>query len=251
MIDLDWRVHETDGVALVAAVVQNAAPTQRRIVVDPRIDGAVLPPRRRGLPERGWSDEGFAGVVPAEGRIALGFASRGELEDPPVAVLDEGRAPQEGTTASRADGTTPTDVLRNFGSPVPPRDAVPNGSLESGSSRDRRSGGYHVRGAVNEPPETTRSDGLGAREIPAPVIDWLDDVASRVDRAERLAKDRDLEGAATAVESVGGIAAVEQLVEALGADEAVLRAVADRATELADASEIREDVPVDAYRQLA
>lgn len=296
MIDLDWRVHETDDVALVAAVVENEAPTPRRIVLDPRIDGPVLPPRRRGLPERGWTDEGFAGVVPAEGRLALGFASRGELEDPPVAVVDGGRASRDGATAAGADDPTPTAVLRNLGSPIPPRDAVPDGVTGWGSSladrsgssvvelseasheqsesshersgssreqsassrehcspssRDRRSEAPRGRGISTGSPGPGERDCPATRGLPDTVVDWLDDVATRVDRADRLVEGRTLEEAATAVEAAGGLAAVERLVDALGADQAALRAVADRATELADDCERREDVPVDAYRALS
>lgn len=266
MIDVDWSVQEAGDVALVAAVVENAAPTPRRVVADPRIDGAVLPPRRRGLPERGWSDGEFAGVVPAEGRLSIGFACRGTLDDPPVVVADEGRASrgashvsqgyesrasQGGEHTARARDTTPTEVLRDLGSPVPPRDAVPDAVVGARSSEPRRNVTPPDRVARVEPRGTISTDAGASPDVPEPVGDWLDGVATRVDLAERLAERRNLDGAATAVEAVGGLAGVERLVDALGADEAALRAVADRATELAGATERREDVPVDAYRQLA
>lgn len=292
MFDVDWRVHETDDVALVSAVVESTAPTPRRIVVDPRIDGTVLPPRRRGLPERGWRDEAYVCTVPAEGRLALGFACRGELEDPPVAVVDEGRVSRDGEHQAEAgklplavradtDDLTPTAVLRDLGSPVPPRDAVPTdaqsrdavstdararetvskeaqsldtvlkGVRGSGPTGDRRSGAHPDQDEDDGSPEPADPARRGTRAVPDPTTDWLEAVATRVDRAERLATDRDLEEAVVAVETVGGIAGVERLVDALEADEAALRAVADRATELAGACDVREDVPVEAYRQLS
>lgn len=267
MIDVDWRVQEIDGVTLVAAVVDNEAPTPRRITVEPCTDEAVLPPRTRGLPERGWSDEEFTGVVPADGRLAVGFACRDVLDEPPVVVDDRGRASGDSESVAGAGDPPPTDVLRSLGSPVPPRDAVPNGAEGMASSSadqfesprtksprlpdDRRVEVPSDLPTAPEPSDDRSPNYPGTRGVPSSVTNWLDDVAIRADQAERLAQNRSLDGAAMAVEAVGGVAGVEQLVDDLEADETALRTVADRVTALADACERREDVPMDAYRELA
>lgn len=275
MIDCDWRVHDTDGPALVAAVVENAAPAPRRIALEPRTDGTVHPPRRRGLPERGWSDDGFVGVVPAESVLALGFASTGALDDPPVTVTDDGRVPDDAARGGRSTDAKPTDLLRDLGSPLPPRDAVPDATAgpaptpggstgssspdDAGPSADRRPGSSRHRPAersavgssASGSRQTPAADRNGAPEVPGPVTDWLDDVAARVELVERLAGDRDLDGAARAIADAGGLAAVEGLSADVADDEVALRAVADRATALADACGLCEEVPVDAYRRLA
>lgn len=176
MLDVDWDVHDVggpaggdddgihhgfgdvtdersgeDAVALVAAVVANGTPVARRVRLTARADGSVHPPRRRGVPEAGWSEDGFDGVVPAGGRRALGFAVGGPVADPPVEVTDRGRVAGD----ARGDGTvgrdgrsgeplepgavgdaepTPTDLLRELGSPAPPRDAVPAPEADAAAS---------------------------------------------------------------------------------------------------------------------
>lgn len=84
------------------------------------------------MPEAGWTDEGFAGVVAAGERLPLGFAAGGRAPDPPVEVVEEGRADGNG------GGPSPTELLRDLGSPAPPRDAVPAG--DDAPSTGTRSG---------------------------------------------------------------------------------------------------------------
>lgn len=160
MLELDWRVQADGEAALVAAVVDSEAPTPRRVQLEataPR----VCPPRERGVPERGWDGETFEAVVPAEGRLAVGFATDSDPPEPPVRLVDHERAdppavsterttPRGLPTGARAttdggdpepilptgngesaesapplDEPTADGVLRSLGSPSPPRDAVP------------------------------------------------------------------------------------------------------------------------------
>jgi len=141
MLDLHWDVHELaerppaaerddppSTTSLVAAVVESDAPTARRVRVRSRFEGPVLPPRRRSVPEAGWCEDGFVGVVPAGGRLALGFAAGGPAVDPPVVLDDRGRAREDAERAREDDveeGPSPAELLRELGSPAPPRDAVP------------------------------------------------------------------------------------------------------------------------------
>lgn len=293
MLDADWRVHDVDGAVLVAVVVESAAPTPRAVSVTSRLDGAVMPPRRRGLPEPGWSDRGFEGVVPAAGRLAIGFACRGAPVEPPVEVVDAGRVEEDAATAAER---SPTDLLRDLGSPAPPRDAVPSapsaavpsvpstavgtgsepdvdvateptvdGAVDPADARAEDadvdspppSGSGRTGDAGREttgtgaPSATWAPGGGGEPPVPGQVGNWLDNVASRVDRTERLAAARDLDAAATAVEDAGGLDAVEALLGDVADDEAALRAVVDRATTLVEACRVRDTVPVEAYRRLA
>lgn len=208
MFDARWRVHELEGAppagpdedaALVAVVVESETPTPRAVHVVPQVDGSVHPPRRQGMPAPGWADGRFEGVVPAAGRLSVGFAA-GDPGDPPVAVVDRGRADGTG-----GEDPSPTDLLRALGSPAPPRDAVPDGAETT-----------RPTGSDDCDPDERQAGAAEARDHrpPAPVTDWLDAVDARVD------------GAAPAD---GGPPT------ALAADEAALRAVASRASALATA----------------
>lgn len=211
MLDATWHVHRTDGPTLVGVVVTNEAPVARRVAVAPDCEGAVMPPRRRGLPEEEWEDDRYAGVVPAEGHLAVGFATDADVGDPPGRVTDEGRAdgPDGPATGS---APTPTALLRALGSPAPPRDAVPG-----------------VRGDESTPSPTTGSaEGLDDRagpRVPAPVADWLDDVAARLERTAAGDGEGDGDGAGDG--GAPGRTPEDRV------DPAALRAVADRAARLA------------------
>lgn len=179
MLELDWRLHDADGVTLVAVVVESTAPTPRRVRIESRLAGPVHPPRRRGHPERGWSGDGYEGLVPAEGRLTVGFASLAEPTEPPVEIVtdervDAGAVDGPPITDAAPDGRTdltdvwapsPTDLLRELGSPAPPRDAVPDSE------------------PVTVPPQEARDetgpagDGLGSADESGRDPDGTDSVA--------------------------------------------------------------------------
>lgn len=290
MLELDWRVHDADGVTLVEVVVESEAPTPRRVRVESRLDGPVRPPRREGVPERGWDADGYEGIVPAGGRLAVGFASPTEPTEPPVELAaderpdaeldadpDAGSGPADpmldalvasgtadpGTAAcaplpsaetSAAGEPSPTDLLRALGSPAPPRDAVPrSGAIEGSSVGVAAAGSTRDAGSNDVAPDGTSSPASVANQerVPAPVASWLAVVEARTRRAERLADARGLIDAADAVEAAGGLGAAADLVAALAADRAALRAVARDAETLARRCEAAEEVPLDAYRRLA
>jgi hypothetical protein len=118
---LEWSVDAHDGVTLVALQLTNAGTT-RRVRVENRLDGPVWYPRRAGRPETGWSEDGFSGTVDAGATVALGYACPAPPREPP-AELVTGDATEEGEAAPSA-----IDVLREFGDPRPPRDAVTEGA---------------------------------------------------------------------------------------------------------------------------
>ncbi|MFB6106621.1 MAG: hypothetical protein ABEJ70_06580 [Halobacteriaceae archaeon] len=139
----DCQTDHRDGVTLVTCVV-HGDDRPRRVHVANRLDGPVHPPRRGGRPVPGWDASGYRGVVPADGTLALGYATPAPPADPPAELAWSGPA--------EATETGPADVLRDLGDPRPPRDAV--------ATADR----------VRTPPD--------------PVTAWLDDVRRRVDAGE-------------------------------------------------------------------
>lgn len=85
MPSVSWSVRRHNGVTLVEVLVQNDGAITR-VRVHNRLDGAVWPPRRRGVPEEGWRDDGFEGVLGADETLALGYATPGQPKTPPVSV---------------------------------------------------------------------------------------------------------------------------------------------------------------------
>ncbi|WP_338740173.1 hypothetical protein [Haloplanus salilacus] len=227
-MDADWSVTGLDGrddVRLVTVELRNPDPVDRRVRVDNRLDGPVLPPRRAGVPDPGWDRDGFTGVVPAGERRPLGYACPAPPSRPPVSVVDEGRA-----TGGSADDDAEVAV-RELADPRPPADAVPDASPGGGSGSD--------------PERNARGDGP-----PTPVASWLATVERRIERGEGMT------GASVAA-TVEGLGAVEDgghdvatLDARLSTDATTLRTVAERASTLADRAEA-VDIPVEALRRLA
>lgn len=87
---------------LVGAVVEND-DVRRRVWLADRTGGPVLPPRRRGVPEDGWTDAGVELVLaPGETR-ALGYATPAPPADCPLVVEEtEPVADPEPGTAERS-----------------------------------------------------------------------------------------------------------------------------------------------------
>ena len=128
MVTLDCRAESRAEISLVTLVVENSTETARRVRVANRLDGPVWPPRREGVPEAGWDDGGFEGVVAPGASRALGYASPAPPADPPAELVWTERAGE--TEAERSpdtfdDDATPEGIVRALGDPRPPADAVP------------------------------------------------------------------------------------------------------------------------------
>lgn len=111
------RTTANAGVTLVAIQLRNDETSQRRVRVRNELDGDVWPPRTNDVPDEGWDEEGWDGVVPADGTLALGYATPGRPATPAVTV-----------TAARADSTASSgtlDPVRGLPDPRPPRDVLP------------------------------------------------------------------------------------------------------------------------------
>ena len=129
MVDLDWRVESRANLSLVTLVLDNPTATPRRVRVANRLSGPVRPPRREGVPESGWDDGGFEGVVPAGGTRPLGYASPAPPAEPPVELVRTERAGSADSADSERTRTVPEEspegVVRALGDARPPADAVP------------------------------------------------------------------------------------------------------------------------------
>ena len=158
MVSLDWRVDSRDGVTLVELTVTNPTDAARRVRIANRLDGTVWPPRRQGVPEAGWDDGGFEGVVAPGGRRALGYATPASAADPPVEIVWTERAGEFESTrdrdferATESNSTidaTPEGVVRALGDARPPADAVPRPDVGSDPNFDSNApGGPSSRGS--------------------------------------------------------------------------------------------------------
>lgn len=250
MVTLDWTASAHDGVTLVTVRLDDIdEPT--RVHIASRLDGPVWPPRREGVPEAGWTDDGFDGVV-GPGTAVLGYASPAPPAEPPAELVDTEPVPDaDGRDELTAD---PESVVRRLGDPSPPADAVP-----TAEHRDRPTAAEPTADdSAPEPssPEDTRSGSdasptantLERTDLPAAVGPWLAEMARRADRAERLHGAETVPEATAAVRAAGGMAGVRDLAEA--DDAAQLRALARRARRLADRRE-GAAIPVDTLTALA
>ena len=132
-VDLSWTVDQADGVWFVSCLLSNPTDVTRRVRLDSCLDGPVLPPRRRGVPEPGWDATGVTLSLESGERRGVGFA----CPVPPNNTTDEGDTTNEdriddGDDADDEDGpdraTAPTDP------PVAITDCAPADSDEPVSS---------------------------------------------------------------------------------------------------------------------
>lgn len=182
-MDCDCAVTTAAGVAFVGITLRNPTPVARRVRVENRLAGPLLPPRTAGVPDAGWGETGVSVVVQPHESRPLGYAcpldteaddaasdpqfADPQLADPPVEVVADERVSGSDETAHRSttdDSRSATDdthrsvhaVVRDLGRPAPPRDAVPVPDL----------------GSVAESDAETDAD-------TEPVIDALDTAADR------------------------------------------------------------------------
>lgn len=243
---LDWSADREEGVALVRCRLRNDAAVPRRARLRSLLDGPVLPPRRRGVPEAGWDAEGLTvRLAPGEER-AVGFASVAPLREPPVEVVDVERAAEGRNAGADCETATAAAAVRDLGAYRPPRAVVDRGGggdVDPGGERpgDDADG----RDSNAGPSSPAERDPVG----PARVDGWLDAVERRVQRGERLT-DADAATATEALAAAGGVGAVADLDERLAADAERLRRVSERAADLADRA-AATDVPTEALERLS
>jgi hypothetical protein len=186
-VRLDWTCRRVGAVTLVELRLENDADDPRRVRVENRLDGSIRPPRRGGRPAPGWDETGYESVLdPGETR-ALGYACPAPPADPPAVADATPAAPDAGADADRE--RTAGEVVAALGDPRPPRDAVPTPAADrpTASVADP---GRGDRGGTAAAPDGGRAGAgtAGPRgavdDPPAPVTDWLDDVAGRIESGE-------------------------------------------------------------------
>lgn len=223
MARLDCTQDSLDGVTLVECRLESEAP--ERVTLEPTHDAPVWPPRRQGVPEAGWTDDAWTGVVLPEEPLALGYATPAAPDDPPMRIVDSEPAHDEESAPD------PRAVIRALGDPRPPRDAV---EPDGGQTLDRQASDRPARAG-----ETTTGRGLD---------ETLDAIERRLDRAERLAAVDSVQAARSAVEDVGGIEAVRALDAQLDRDRDTLGHLHARVGTLRDRAAV--DVPVEDLARL-
>ncbi|EMA20749.1 DUF7857 domain-containing protein [Haloarcula argentinensis] len=239
MVTFDCRAERVDGVTLVTATVGDI-PELTRITVRNRLDGPLWPPRTQGVPETGWSEDGFEGVV-RPGTHALGYATPAPPSDQPAELVRADPAPDTTSADERLDSADA--VLRELGDPSPPADAVPTAeSVRAAETASTWPASPASERDIEPQPEGRQPSAesrtsIGQRpgqHLPDAVSQWLETVARRVDRAERLAEADSLSAATAAVRAADGLSGVRTVAARGDTDEQMLRALARRAERLAD-----------------
>jgi hypothetical protein len=256
VLSVESTVRETDPAWLVSVRVENDGDAALTAAL--RTAAPVMPPRRRGVPEAGWSDRTVTVRVPAGDCRGVGFATAQRPPDPPVEVVEQ-------TAAAGADGVfadpDPDAVVRTLGAGAPPRDAVPvdaetaapeESSATADPAATEPADWEWVEDATPTAPESgdesdadggeaatdeSDADGGEAADLAPPVAAWLGEVERRCDRVERVRPAAPLSVATAALAAAGGREALVAEADRLSADARRLRAVARRAEALAERAE--------------
>ena len=252
-MELDWSVDREGDASLVGVRVRNDGAVPRRVRIESRLDGPVLPPRRGGVPESGWDTGGVTAVIDPGDRAAFGFAALADPVDPPVEIASVEPVREnadDGRTAAESESDLARAAVRDLESHRPPRRAV--AGEDAGDAVNEAGGDVGTVGGEESDGDADRSTVPGSppsAAAPDDIDAWFAAVEARMERAERLA-DADLATATAVVEEAGGLDAVEGLDERVAADAERLKAVRDRAAALAERAE-ESEVPTEALEALA
>ncbi|WP_323674379.1 hypothetical protein [Halorubellus sp. PRR65] len=142
MVDVSVRRSRRDGVTFATVVVENRSSERRRVRLAVDCEGALWPPRRRGVPAAGWDADGVTLTVAAGGVRGVGFATPASTVDVEC-VATERRGGVDATDPLRADsgerdGADVDGVVRALGSFAPPLAATPR---ETAGERPAGAGG--------------------------------------------------------------------------------------------------------------
>lgn len=222
------------GVALVSVTLDNDTAADLRVRIGNNIEGPVLPPRQEGVPVAGWDGDRFTGVVPADGRLGVGYACpvdepdrvAARTDDEPVSVEILGPADDE--TGDRKPSDPVAATVRSLGRAAPPVDAIPMKT---------------AAGCIPSTVRTPNNSDVTSARVPQSVSGWLDAVERRVELAERLT-DASAAEAAAAIEDCGGVDDAAALPAGLDRDIDALRAIGDRINDLVSRSTAANPDPV-------
>lgn len=197
MVAVESTTASISGVALVGCRIRNPTTDPYYVRLKNELDAPVLAPRRRGRPEPGWTEHGYEGTIAPGERRTLGYACRATATNPPVRIAESERVSE-----------LPIDergVIDRLADPRPPEPAVPPERNESGE-------------LVN---------------IPSIGRDELDRIESRIADCERLAAATTVAEATRALDQIGGLAALDELLTRLNEDGATLDGHSGYASEMA------------------
>lgn len=272
----DVTTTATAGGVLVAVTLRNDTAVDVRVRVENDLEGPVLPPRREGVPAAGWDEEGFTGVVPASGRLGIGYAcpsagdGGGTADDEDtvdgggvdetkdadsVGSADTGSTGGGGTDGDATD-PTPADADP---SADPAANPISVGVLGPPEGTESEVGG--VADAVRSlgraaPPadavpsaaavdsrHAARGGAGDPSDVPTDVAAWLDAIEARIRRAERLTG-ATADGAAAVLEDRGGVDGIAGISDEIEHDLEALRAAGDRIGELSARAAAVDPEPV-------
>jgi hypothetical protein len=236
-MELDCETARTDAVTLVTVQLRNERATDRRVRLENRLDGPVLPPRRNKEPEPGWDSDGVTTVVPPGECVALGYACPAEPVSPAVRVEWIGDA----------DGTEQEapvrEAMRRLGDARPPR-AVLGGKHEPPTAP--QDGAEH---ASTQSGDRTGDGTTPPARVPSDSETVLQSYRDRVEAVEALGA-ADVATAAEILEQSGGLAGLEATAAKLEDDAATLRTLAAEAAVLAARAEAATP-PTETLRRLS
>lgn len=251
-VSLSTDVTVIEGVALVTCRVRNRTPVERGVRLRDRLDGPTLPPRSEGAPAVGWENSTYETVVSAGETVAVGYACPlGEDADVERPVELDAVGPSSLVECSEDDTETLVARARRLGDSRPPQDAVPITVSDSDhtatTDSDHAVTADHDHAATTNHDQTaTASPPLADGICPGPVETYFERATERIRRAEGTT-DGSVESVATAFRRSHHTPVT--LEQAVARDEAALRAISERAEELADRA-AETDVPVDTLRRL-
>ncbi len=247
MATLECDAETVAGVTLVACTLTSDAPA--RVSIEPTHDGPLWPPRRHGVPESGWDDDGWTGHVPETGVRALGYATPTRPTDQPVRIAETAPPEADGDVSAR-------DVIRSLGDPTPTRDAVtPTATPDADSAETASTDHDPPAASAGDPEQPAEGSADRPRSEPADgptepsIATDLDAIETRLWTARDLASVSSVEEARAAVDRAGGLEAVRSLAAQLEADRERLGALADRTDRLADEA-ATVDLPVGSLERL-
>jgi hypothetical protein len=123
VVNVSQRTTRRHGVTFVHAIVENESSERRRVRLAVDGEGATWPPRRRGVPEAGWDEDGVTLTVAAGNVRGVGFATPALVADDAVVVTaSTPRGDVEDANASW--GSTPTAASKSSGESTPSADGV-------------------------------------------------------------------------------------------------------------------------------
>jgi hypothetical protein len=156
MVNVSVRTSRRAGVTFAHVLVENPSGERQRVRVAIACDGAVWPPRRRGVPEAGWDADGVTLTVDAGGVRGVGFGtptstvdvecvettSRGGVRERRRTTGSGSESESEGS-ACVDDSPSVDGVVRALGSFAPPLAATPReGSERSTAASTEREMGW-------------------------------------------------------------------------------------------------------------